>query len=249
MKLIALLAGIGWAFWGVDARASSWQIELNPHEAHCKATYLISGGGGISSGYNASFIHFRTNPYLRKLAFPSENPNKLTMEWQISAAGVHRTSFGSDDFPHYTATEGLLNKNGYDYAGHWLDLEIRLFPDDGQGFEPVRILAGRCGDGPCGHSTSFYLLDVPDSVWDRLSEWGQARRNPNDPSTWVWLPEVRIILRWNYHECIEWDNDGNCSVRNDNGYERYWDIPLWRAGNAINKLKSCVAQIGDGTGL
>ena len=125
-------------------------------------------------------------------------------------------------------------------------MRVRFFPDHpdqpDHGFQDVTMIRHSCerGDHRC-----LTWLSVPERIVNRLSDWGQARRDPGDRSTWVWLPEARLVLNWSQpNSCTNrgYDVDGvlYCIERSGRTQERYVDVSLWRIQNVLRKLRRCI---------
>ena len=157
---------------------------------------------------------------------------------------------------------GLVENSGYCGTGeHYPPCEIqtRVFPDDGAGFEDTTV-----------------LLDDDDRIiwpdfrhYDRLERWSVA----HDDQATTALPEARIIFRWHQRGRGGYDDDGNPVLDHtlvsatpawisrdyrdlfDDNRDRsgswyvtaapivHFEIPLWRTGNVINKLRRCSRDI------
>ena len=176
------------------------------------------------------------------------DPNALAINWAFPATGVYDTFdvWTLPDPPPREPVSEHRNEEGTVVAVG-VDVAVRVFPDDGQGFFADRMVRTRCNRSRSDH-TCLSWIAVPDDILNRLGRWGQARRNPGDPLTWVWLPEVRLIPNWTQARRRSDRASGShpafryCRRRSDEQVQRYLDIPLWRTGNMLNKVRRCISS-------
>lgn len=216
---IAILAALA---FGANAGASDWIVDLSDDhegdEGGCWARWDASGGKTVQIVEND-----QTDADRAEVGLPTHRP---VLRWTF--AGHHGvTAPPSPDVP---LAESLV------------DFEVRLFPDDGEGF--VALERGRditvymqLWEREWSPLAGHWMLQWNTFPVERLRTWAVA----NDPQAIaeVALPEARLILKW---------SEEVRGSREDYEVEKYLDIPLWRTANVINKLERCSCTMRRGLG-
>lgn len=110
------------------------------------------------------------------------------------------------------------------------DVDVRLFPDEQQGFSSIPVTIKNDFDRGLemrGSSLVWWGFDLH----SRLQEWGTAKETASDPG--VRLPEVRLILRYE-----KGPREGHWDLP-DHVRQGHLDVPLWRTSNMMNKMLRC----------
>lgn len=203
----ALIAVLG----AVTASGSSWLVKLSP--SACIAEWNIHEILDDDATVSAVRLVSDSASHAARYDNPELDPRAPVVEWCLGGSGGAGTGVG---LPTDTSS---------------VPVEVRVFPDHDEqprGFFPVVLHLTEDVAPPIGaaspNTDCFRWNDF--NLHPRLKRWGLAKRDPNDSSTWVWLPEVRLILRWQHDEATY-----------------YLDTPLWRTVNVMNKLDRCTQDL------
>ena len=231
MKTIALATVALTALLAPEARAW-WAIELS--KFRCEAAWIEDNDWRLRLVADA-------DTYARRLdRHPDLDPAKPVLQWNHFitrhtmppygewALGSNACRNASSSDPPTGACDLPWNDDETT-----VELDARVFPDDGAGFFPV-VLHALSEWGYGGHLewTGFDLHD-------RLGEWGDARESKDLPA--VRLPEIRLIFHWSKRAEVHFEppDDAVDKWISDVMTEYYVDFPLWRLSNIMNKLERC----------
>ena len=181
------------------------------------------GRGGMRAAARPQIVeNDQTDADRAEVGLPTHRP---VLRWTFAGNGVTAPPSPHDDL-----------------ARSLVDFEVRLFPDDGEGF--VALERGRdinvymqLWEREWWPSGRRWMLQWNTFPVERLRTWAVA----NDPQATaeVALPEARLILKWSQEVR---------GSREDYEVEKYLDIPLWRTANVINKLERCSCTMRRGLG-
>ena len=200
-----------------------WDIRTSEQE--CRATWRANGVARL-------LLETKYTRALRRTYHSHLDDKKPVLMWHFPYGnapdeGKLRVPYTFDD-NDALGSRIHFPKCGPDCATEYgeFDVRARVFPDDdaeSKGFVTTTVYPG--------FAYSEHVLVWEDFDWhDRFEKWGHAKEDAADPSTWVRVPEVRVVL--NYTGTI---SDGLYDYEED----RYVDIPLWRTANMMNKMRRC----------
>ena len=213
---------------------SAWHLRLSEH--HCEAVYQFQTG----------YVRLFENAGTRR--FREAHHADLERDAPMLEIGMHGSHDGARlgdfmwEWDERDRPLGGDNTHGYGMPfaasrhGNTLPdtvaAEMRLFPDEGQGFFAVDLYASMYG--------KRYLWTGFD-LHERFKVWGTAKETRDDEG--VRLPEVRLILRWTQENVDAWVRGWMEEVgrftHDKVDVEHYLDVPLWRTSNAMNKMERC----------
>ena len=223
-----------------------WAIELSAYR--CEALWVEQGGWLLR-------LVADHDTYSRRLErHPELDPRDPVLQW------YHRLYRGQ--IPPYERLLGVEEECGYfstndsrngtctlpwdEEETNSIELEARIFPDDGEGFFP--ITAHAVTYWPDSEAISGVVEWTGFDHHDRLGSWSMAKETSDDEG--VRLPEVRLIFKWTNRIPIYFeppideypDVEGNAVARNVET-EFFVDYPLWRLSNVMNKLERCGEEL------
>ena len=216
-----------------NSAAAWWQIRTSDHE--CLAVYR--------TGTGASVVLLENDETRRARESIGEIERDAPVLQWFFPEGQFRDDLDPSELEDILTTE---DDNYHSSTLGTAEVEIRLFPDDGQGFFDAVVSVGTAQRiNTSGYGTDYVLQWTDFDLHDRFKSWGMAKETKDDPG--VRVPEVRLILKYEVKEDAWGEDDEGYRIRTGTtDVTVHLDIPMWRTSNVMNKLERCSEALIEG---